>query len=215
MPTGTRIERLYLSLGLDITEFDRDLAGAQTHVRQATSQLSRDLRMQRLRMEIDLAGVDNAEDSLRGLGVRLEHLRSQMDTQRNTVELLNHAYNESVRLLGANAAALRNLQERLTREQLAEARLAQQIRQTNQARRERINSNVGAGMDNLGMALAPTVATGVVSLKLAVDTVESENLWRESMGKMKAEGDKWSKGLREELGLNEFELRKSTVEWSR
>lgn len=120
MPAGTRIERLYLSLGLDISEFDSDLAGAQTHVRQAASQLGRDLRMQRLRMEIDLAGIDNAENSVRGLDVRLGHLRTQMQTQRSSVDLLNHAYNESVRLLGANAAASRNLQERLTREQLAE-----------------------------------------------------------------------------------------------
>lgn len=210
MPAGTRIERLFLSLGLDITEFDRDLASAQTHVRQAATRLSRDLRMQRMRMEIELAGVDDVETSVRGLDVRLGHLRTQMQTQRSTVDLLNHAYNESVRLLGADAAASRNLQERLTREQLAEARLAEQIRRTNQARRERINSNVGNGMDNLGAALAPTVVAGGASLQLAVDAVEAENLWRESMGKMRAEGDKWSKGLREELGLNEFELRKST-----
>jgi len=210
MPSGTRIERLFLSLGLDISEFDRDLAGAQQHVRQAASQLGRDLRLQRLRMEIDLAGVDNVDNSLRGLGIRLGALRGQMQTQRSTVDLLNHAYNESVRLLGANNAASRNLQERLTREQLAEARLAQQIRQTNAARNERVSANVGSGMDNLGMALAPTVAAGAASLKLAVDAVESENLWRESMGKMKTEGDAWSKALRGELGLNEFELRKST-----
>jgi len=94
MPAGTRIERLYLSLGLDITEFDRDLAGAQTHVRQAASRLSRDLRMQRMRLEIELAGIDNAENSVRGLSVRLSGLRTQMQTQRSTVDLLNHAYNE-------------------------------------------------------------------------------------------------------------------------
>jgi len=210
MPSGTRIERLFLSLGLDITEFDRDLAGAQQHVRQATASLGRDLRMQRLRMEIELAGINNADSSVRGLGVRLGHLKTQMETQRNSVALLNHAYQESVRQLGANAAASRNLQERLTREQLAEARLAQQIRQTNQARRERVTNNVSDGVNGTAVALAPTVVAGGAALKLAVDAVESENLWRESMGKMKAEGDEWSKGLRSELGLNEFELRKST-----
>ena len=210
MSTGTRIERLYLSLGLDLTEFDTDLAGAQAHVRTASSRLNRDLRLQRLRMEIDLAGVDNADNSLTGLGTRLGHLNTQLGTQRNQVTLLNHAYQESVRQLGADAAASRNLQERLTREQLAEARLEQQIRQTNDARRDRVTASVNSGIDNTAMLLAPIVAAGAASLKLAMDAVESENLWRESMGNMVNEGNEWASGLRDNLGLNEVELKKNT-----
>lgn len=210
MADGTRIERLYLSLGLDLSEFDTDLAGAQAHVRQVASGLGRDLRMQRLRMEIDLAGVDNADGSLRGLGVRLGHLNTQMETQRNTVALLNRAYQESVRQLGADATASQRLQERLTREQLTEARLEAQIRQTNTARRERVSAAVNTGVDNTAMMLAPTVAMGAASLSLAVDAVESENLWRESMGSMVNEGNSWAQGLRDDLGLNEVELKKST-----
>lgn len=210
MSTGTRIERLYLSLGLDLTEFDTDMAGAQAHVRTASAQLSRSLRLQRLRMDVDLAGVDDADSSLRGLGVRLGHLQSQLSTQRNQVTLLNHAYQESVRQLGANAAASRRLEERLLREQLAEARLEAQIRQTNQARRDRATASINTGIDNTAMLLAPVVAMGAASLKLASDAVESEGLWRESMGRMADQGTAWSKKLSKNLGLNEYDVRKNT-----
>jgi len=206
---GTRIDRLYLSLGLDITEFDTDLTSAQTHVRQASAQLGRDLKLQNIRMNIQLAGMDNADSSVRGLTARLGHLQTQLTTQQNSVLLLNHAYQESVRLLGADATASRNLETRLANQQLAEARLAQQIRQTNQARTEKVKENISTGIQGSAMMLAPAVGLGVGALHLAVEAVESENLWRESMGKMTQEGNQFSHSLGTALGINEFELRKN------
>lgn len=69
----------------------------------------------------------------------------------------------------------------------------------------------GAGIKlTLGIT-APIIAAGVVISKLAIDTVESENLVKESFQGMTKSAETWSKGLSKSLGLNEFELRKQAA----
>lgn len=55
---------------------------------------------------------------------------------------------------------------------------------------------------------AAFVALGVKATKMAMDAVESENLFTVSMGKMAAAARSWSEELSKSLGLNEYELRK-------
>lgn len=60
----------------------------------------------------------------------------------------------------------------------------------------------------MGVTL-PLLAIGAASIKTAMDAVESENLFEESMKKMAGAARKWSEKLRDELGLNSFETRKT------
>lgn len=56
---------------------------------------------------------------------------------------------------------------------------------------------------------APILAVGFSTLKMAMQAVESENLFKESMGKMSDSAKTWSKNLRKQFGLNEYEVRKT------
>lgn len=60
-----------------------------------------------------------------------------------------------------------------------------------------------------GTAVVGAVAAiSGVSIKMAIDAVESESLFTTAMGKMADSATRWSKSLSEALGLNEYELRK-------
>ena len=56
---------------------------------------------------------------------------------------------------------------------------------------------------------APIVAIGTASLKMAMDAIESENLFEVSMGNMAGSARKWSEDIRKQLGLNSYEVRKN------
>ena len=68
-------------------------------------------------------------------------------------------------------------------------------------------TTVGLGLT--GALTAPILGVAGAAIKLGMDAVESENLVSVSFGSMKGAAEDWSKGLSKNLGLNEFELRKT------
>lgn len=73
---------------------------------------------------------------------------------------------------------------------------------------------MGKRLSDVGKTLTvgltvPIVGLGAAASKMAMDVVESENLYTVSMGKMAKAGEEWSKSLRQSLGLNEYEVRKN------
>lgn len=73
-------------------------------------------------------------------------------------------------------------------------------------------SKVGNGL-TLGITL-PLLAIGTASTKMAMDAVESENLFEVSMGSMAKNTRVWSEQLRKELGLNAYEVRKNVATYN-
>ena len=75
MANKTVIEELALELGLDLTQFDKDYAVASKQVTEATKKLNREMRLDKLRMNVDMskfAGAENSTAALTKLGT-LEH----------------------------------------------------------------------------------------------------------------------------------------------
>jgi hypothetical protein len=70
-------------------------------------------------------------------------------------------------------------------------------------------TSVGIGMS--AAVTAPLVLIGKKSLDMAMEAVESENLFEVSMEGMADSARKWSVKLRNELGLNEYEVRKNVA----
>jgi hypothetical protein len=60
----------------------------------------------------------------------------------------------------------------------------------------------------LGVSV-PLIAAGTAATKMAMEAVESENLFEVSMGNMAGAAREWSEQLRKELGLNAYDLRKN------
>jgi phage-related tail protein len=74
----------------------------------------------------------------------------------------------------------------------------------------------GSKMSSAGNVLTlgvttPIIAIGTAATKMAMDAVESENLFEVSMGKMANSARAWSESLRKELGLNAYELRENAA----
>ena len=75
---------------------------------------------------------------------------------------------------------------------------------------------VGKKMTSVGLGMSAAVTTPLVligkkSLDMAMEAVESENLFEVSMEDMADSARKWSVKLRDELGLNEYEVRKNVA----
>lgn len=87
-----------------------------------------------------------------------------------------------------------------------------QVKRTNQ----QVDRSVGAltsKLNSVGRNLtigvtAPIVLMGKAAVTAAMDAVESENLFAESMGKMATEARMWSEQVSKSLGLNSYEIRK-------
>lgn len=72
----------------------------------------------------------------------------------------------------------------------------------------------GKNLTNIGMSLTtgvtlPILAVGGAATKMAMEAVESENLFSVSMGRMEKSARDWSEDLRDQLGLNAYEVRKN------
>jgi len=208
---ATTIDELVISLGLDLSKFEQDYAAASKEVNEATKKLTRDVRLEKLRMDIDMSKFDAAQTSIGAFNTKIGHLNTMLENQKNAVLLTAKAHEEATKKLGENANGTKRLEERLLREQKAQAELEKQLRQTNKERKEasvlgKVGDTAGTAANAGGAAMA---ALSVVSTKAAVDAVENENLFKESFGGMSEQARAWSKGLRDELGLNDGALRKS------
>ena len=112
------LDELYVSLSLDMAQFDRDLAAADAKIEQAVKKLGKTGRLDKLRMDVDRAGFANAEGSIDGLTNKLQGLSNLIFSQRERVNLLGVAHAETAKRLGANNAESQRLEERYLREQL-------------------------------------------------------------------------------------------------
>jgi len=158
---GTTIEKLYLSLGLDISQLDADLITASSTVAQGMASLKTKAQQTKLKMEIDMSQFKGAENSTEALATKTKYLTSQLTIQKQAVSLINAAYAESVATKGKDDGASQRLLTRLLREQKAEADLAAQIRQTNAARAG--NASGSSSIINAGATNAASAAVGALA----------------------------------------------------
>lgn len=70
------------------------------------------------------------------------------------------------------------------------------------------DSMVGVGKKFTLFLTAPILAAGGAAVKMAMDAVESRNLFEVSMGKMTQAAEKWSTHLSDRLGVNRYESQK-------
>lgn len=206
------VAELAIELGLDLSKFEKDYAGASKEVTSATNKLNREMRLEKLRMDVDGASFAAAGNSAGGLTSKLSHLNAIMEQQKKQIALTTYAHNESIKKYGETADASKRLEERLLREEKAQANLGLQIKNVNKeiaaSSHAKFNSVMAAGSkayDAMGVALS---ALAVLSVKAATDSVESESLFDTAFGSMADKARDWSVNLRKELGLNDEELRK-------
>ena len=79
--------------------------------------------------------------------------------------------------------------------------------------------SVGDKMSSIGSKLStavtlPLVGIGTAATKMAMDAVESENLFEVAMGSMAGDARKWSEETSKSLGLNAYNVRKNVATYN-
>ena len=178
-----------------------------------------------IKKEMELWMVENnkTKDSLSGL---VKQVKTNADTQKilsAEIAKTKQQYAETSEKMGANSAAAMKLKNNLLDMQIAQAKLSKELggglthlqnfKNGLDAAATQLKK-VGDGMVSAGKSLTynvtlPLLAVGTAATKMAMDAIESENLFEISMGKNATAAREWSEGLRESLGLNEYAVRKN------
>lgn len=205
-----------------------DMTGFQNGV----SSLNRQMRVVQSEFQAAAAGLDNFEDSAEGLKLKVDNLTKQIDLHRQKVAALEAAYTKSAETKGADAKATQELEIKLNKAKAALADVEKNLKDTSAELEKQTNSwhkvsqsaeaagnkmkAVGKDISGVGKDLTtkvtlPLLAVGVASTKMAMEAVESENLFEVSMGNMAESARKWSQDISSSLKLNEYEVRKNVA----
>jgi len=199
---------------------------------EGVSKIQRSLKV--VQSEFAAAGAKLGEfgNSTEGLKLKSDSLAKQIELQKEKVAALGSAYKESADTKGADAKATENLKIKLN---FANAELSKMQGELtavtsdlklkssawyglsqNLSDASKKLSEVGDKISGVGRGLStsvtlPLVGVGTAATKMAMDAVESENLFEVSMGKMSGAARSWSEELSDSLGLNEYGVRKNVA----
>lgn len=173
--------------------------------------------------------------STEGLKLKSETLNKQVELQKDKVAALNKAFQESVEKKGEDAKATENLKIKLNYAILELNNMQRELKETTNELNTKssawyklsqsMNSagekmkSVGDKMSSIGSKLStavtlPLVGIGTAATKMAMDAVESENLFEVAMGSMAGDARKWSEETSKSLGLNAYNVRKNVATYN-
>jgi phage-related protein len=170
-----------------------------------------------------------------GLRLKADTLNKQIELQKDKISALEKAYQKSVETKGEDAKATENLKIKLnyataelnkmenelkeaTRELKEKSSAWYKLSQSMNSAGEKMKS-VGEKMSSVGSKLStavtlPLVGIGTAATKMAMDAVESENLFEVAMGSMAGDARKWSEETSKALGLNAYNVRKNVATYN-
>lgn len=215
------IGSLAVKIGLDSSGFQNGV-----------SNINRELRVLDSEFKASNAALGENAKGFDGLKLKSESLSKQLELQKQKVTALDGAYNKSVETKGKDSRATEELEIKLNRAKQTLSQMENELSKTNKQIEtqsskwttvgNKFNSiggkmqTVGEGFSSVGNKLslgvtAPLVAAGTAATKMAMDAVESENLFEVSMGNMAGSARKWSEDLSKSLGLNAYEVRNNVA----
>lgn len=176
------LDDLYVSLSLDMAQFDRDLAAADAKIESAVKQLGKSGRLDKLRMEVDQAGFADAGNNVAAITNKMQHLSGIILNQREKVSALGLAYTETAKRLGSNSAESQRLEGRYLQEQLALRNLLQDYQRARVARLELEKAPSTVMWENFTKNIGLYTAAAVASVTaLAAQTVRMGVAWGQAV----------------------------------
>ena len=131
---STKIDNLYWSMGLDVTELDADFAATSEEVNKKLKEFARMAKATKLETEVKINGLTGTDSGMRRLEVTGQSLSKQLQIQEQRVRLLTAAYQQTVNRTGEASVASQNMYNRLLSESRAYSQLENQIRRTSAER---------------------------------------------------------------------------------
>lgn len=211
--TGDKYD-LYTRVGMDSNDFQKGI-----------EDINRSLRGIKSEFKVTKETTKSFGDSFDGLKDRSEFLSAQLEQTGKKVKLLQKRFNDSSKVYGENSKQTEKLGIQLNSARADEVRLERQLKETNamiikqSTAFGRLQTKVSASADKLkavggamksvgsGMMLsltAPLLAAAGASTKLAMETGETENLYKVSVGNMKDSFDVFVASMQDGLGLNKY-----------
>jgi len=202
---------------------------------EGVSKIQRSLKVVQSEFAAASAGLGDFGKSTEGLKLKADSLNRQVDIQAQKVRELEHAYQASVRAKGEDAKATENLKIKVN---YATAELNKMQQELQETTRElnlkssawyKLSQNMDAAgkkmkvfgdkLSSVGKTLStavtlPILGIATASTKLAMDAVESENLFEVAMGDMADSARKWSDETSKALGLNAYAVRKNVATYN-
>lgn len=202
---------------------------------EGISKLQRSLKVVQSEFAAASSKLGDFGKSTEGLRLKADTLNKQIDLQRQKVEALNKGFQDSVAKKGEDAKATENLKIKLNYAIAELNKMESELRNTTNELNEKSSAwyklsqsmdkasekmkNVGDKMSSVGSKLTaaitvPIFGIGVASTKMAMDAVESENLFEVSMGKMAGTARQWSEDISKSLGLNAYSVRSNVATYN-
>lgn len=199
---------------------------------QGIQTLSKQMSIVREEFKQASSGLDKVKDAMQIAQLRAKSLGDQIGIQSKIVDTMREAHRKAVEQFGEGSKQAVNYELKLKQSESTLKRLEGQLSNTNAEIKKHSSAfatagekfkqlgitweSVGNKMASVGKTLsiavtAPLVLLGKSMLTMAMDAVESENLFDVSMGNMAESGREFSEQLRNELGLNAYEVRKNVA----
>ena len=96
MPEGTKVDELYMELTLAMDSLDSDFALADEKIKSYTAKMRREQNINKIKMDIELNGFDDALKNEEALAAKMKHLNSIINDQKKIIEASKIAYYKSV-----------------------------------------------------------------------------------------------------------------------
>ncbi len=197
---------------------------------EGVSKIQRSLKVVQSEFSAASSKLGDFGKGTEGLRLKQDTLNKQMELQKQKVAALSKSYEESVLKKGKDAKATENLKIKLNYATAELNKMENELKAVTTELNTKTSTwyklsesmdkvgekmkALGGKMSSIGKTLSaavtlPIVGVGTAATKMAIDAVESENLFEVAMGEMAEKARKWSEETSEALGLNEYNVRKN------
>jgi len=211
-------------IGLDDTGFQ-----------EGVNKIQRSLKLVQSEFTAASAKLGDFGKSAEGLKLKADSLNQQIEIQKGKVEALSKSYQESVEKKGEDSKASENLKIKLNYANAELSKMQQELKDTSEELKKKTSvwntlsealdkagdkmKAVGDKMQSVGKNLStavslPILGIGTAATKMAMDAIESENLFEVSMGGLAGEARGWSEEMSKALGLNAYNVRSNVATYN-
>lgn len=202
---------------------------------EGVSKIQRSLKIVQSEFSAASSKLGDFGKSTEGLKLKTDSLNKQIELQKEKIVAINKSYQESVEKKGADAKATENLKIKLNNANAELNKMQNELQATTKELNTKSSAwyklsesmdkagakmkSVGDKMSSVGKSLTtavtlPILGLGTAATKMAMDAVESENLFEVSMGSMAQEARNWSEETSKALGLNAYSVRNSMATYN-
>lgn len=220
-----KIDELYVSLNLDISEWEKNYQVANRKVKEVAQKLTNENKANRVKLQLELLGADASSNKVSSLNRQMGILNEMVETQRQKVTLTQNAYSglasaarvqhnklsdsvsktdDAYKKLNdkqkATQAASVAMAANVGKEQVALAKLEAQLRNTASAREAAYKAMATSALGFVDTTTLVMSAVGVLSTKLAMTQENEDKRFNTTFGSSASGMREWSEDAARGLG---------------